>query len=124
MNASKGLPYFVRAIVLGFGFFSGLWIAVGVDPEIELIKGLAEWANSTKPGLSVFFWMIPVFSSAASVFLAYTIGGWIGLLAVGFAFVGGLMIIYWTEPAFFFIIIAVILGMIASKRKTKKDTFL
>lgn len=123
MNASKGLPYFVRVIVLGFGFFSGLWIAVGVDPEIELIKAFAGWANSTKAGLGELFWMIPIFSSAASVFAAYTIGGWIGLLAVGFAFFGGLMIIYWAIPALFFIIIAVILGMIASKRKTKKDIF-
>lgn len=85
---------FVQEFVLGFGFLSGLWIHVGVNPESEILRAFADIVNELAPssGFSIIFWLIPIIGIAASVTGSYFIGGWFGLAAVGLAFMGGIFI--------------------------------
>jgi len=117
MNMLQGLPYYVRVIVIGFGFIGGFWIAVGVNPEIEIIRAFAEWANSVKPNLGVVFWLIPVVDSVFSVSIAYALGGWLGLLATFIAFVGGLLFICCPLWGILFGGLGAVLGFFASENR-------
>jgi len=38
------------------------------------------------------FWIIPTIATLASIAGSHTLGGWIGLIAVIFAFIGGIFI--------------------------------
>lgn len=75
---------FVQEFVIGFGFLSGLWIHVGINPETEIIKAF----SSITPSLA--FWIIPVITTLGSLVGSYFLGGWLGLIAVGLAFIGGI----------------------------------
>lgn len=112
---TEGLPYFVRYSVIGFGFVSGLWIAVGVNPETEIIRAFAELANSMQSGLGVFFWIIPFIILGVSIVAAIASGGWLGLIAVFIAFISGALCISWTIIALILFGVALVLGIFAAK---------
>lgn len=110
MSVSKS---FVQEFVLGFGFLSGLWIYIGVNPEIEIIKIFVTVIReiSPNPMYSFAFWIVPVIVTLSSLAGSYFLGGWLGLISVGLAFLGGIFI--GSSIGIFFLIIAVILGFIA-----------
>ena len=85
---------FVQEFVIGFGFLSGLWIYAGVNPETEISKALSSVIKelSPDPMYSFMFWIIPIIITLASISGSYALGGWIGLTAVIFAFIGGIFI--------------------------------
>ena len=85
---------FVQEFVIGFGFLSGLWIYVGVNPETEIIKSFSSVIQelSPNPMYSFMFWIIPIIATLASIGGSYALGGWAGLIAVIFAFIGGIFI--------------------------------
>lgn len=91
MSVSKS---FVQEFVLGFGFLSGLWIYIGINPESVLINTLSDLINSISPNpmYSFAFWIIPIIATVASLAWSYFLGGWLGLVAVGLAFLGGIFI--------------------------------
>lgn len=41
--------YFLYEFVIGLGFLSGLWIAIGVDPEAEIFKAFSTIINTLNP---------------------------------------------------------------------------
>ena len=104
---------FVQEFVLGFGFLSGLWIHAGVDPEAEIIKALSSIVLQLAPNpmYSFAFWIIPIIATLGSLVGSYFLGGWLGLIAVGLAFLGGIFIS--SGFGVFCLIIGVILGFIA-----------
>lgn len=104
---------FVQEFVLSFGLLSGLWINAGVDPEAELIKAMSIIVQQIAPNplYSLIFWIIPLFGTIVSLLLSFRLGGLVGLIAVGFAFLGGVFI----NSGFgvFLIFVGVVLGLIA-----------
>jgi len=104
---------FVQEFVLGFGFFSGLWIHIGIDPEVEVIKALSSVVQQLAPNpmYSFVFWIIPIIATLGSLAGSYFLGGWLGLIAVGLALLGGIFIS--SGFGVFCLIIGIILGFIA-----------
>lgn len=94
MTGNKIGLSFVQEFVLGFGFLSGLWIHVGVNPESEILRAFAQVVEELAPssGFSLIFWLVPIIGLVASVTGSYFIGGWFGLVAVSLAFLGGVFI--------------------------------
>ncbi|MEL7562575.1 hypothetical protein [Dehalogenimonas sp. 4OHTPN] len=109
----KIVPTFLSEIVIGFGFLSGLWIHVGINPETELIKAFASVAEAIAPdsGISLWFWLIPLVMTAVSLWLTYAVGGVMGLIAVGLAFVAGLSIGTDFGPPL--LVISLVIGLIS-----------
>lgn len=109
---------FVQEFVLSFGFLSGLWIHVGIDPEEEMSKALLSVLKTLNPALdlstSLLFWLLPIIIVILSILGSYAIGGLIGLIAVGLAFIGGVFI---ESFGVWFLIIGVILGSFAPSLK-------
>ena len=108
---------FVQEFVIGFGFLSGLWIYAGINPETEIIKAFSSVIQelSPNPMYSFMFWVIPTIATLASIAGSYALGGWFGLAAVIFAFIGGIFI-----SSTFGIIclgIGIVLGFIAPHSK-------
>ena len=110
---------FVFESVLGFGFISGVWVCVGIDPETRLAGVFAGFVDKFAPGtgLSVIFWLIPTFLMIASLIAAYFSGGFLGLVAVGCAFMGGCLIT--TKAGIALLVIGILLGFIAPWSKKK-----
>jgi hypothetical protein len=84
---SKGKA-FTNEFVMGFGFLSGLWVYAGIDPEGAVLGALATLVPSAGPLLLILSIVGPLVSLAG----AYALGGMLGLLAVAFAFFGGMFI--------------------------------
>lgn len=113
MANEKVAMSFVQEFVLGFGFLSGLWIHVGVDPETEVIKAFAQIINQLAPssGFSLIFWLIPIVVFIVSIAGSFLIGQLLGLIAVGLAFLGGVFIS--SIIGIVLLIAGIILGFIA-----------
>ena len=109
---------FVQEFVIGFGFLSGLWIYAGVNPETEIIKAFSSVIKelSPNPMYSFMFWIIPIIATLASIGGSYALGGWVGLIAVIFAFVGGIFIS--TTFGIIFLIVGIALGFAAPHFKS------
>jgi len=108
------LPYFVRVFVIGLGFMSGFWIAVGVNPEAVMINAFAEAAKSILAGSEILIWLVPIVALVISILSAFSTGGWLGLLAVGIAFAGGIVFIKYTVAALVVVGFATVLGLVVS----------
>lgn len=97
--ARQAAERFVGECVVGFGFVSGLFTGVGVDPETEIVEAFAQLANSIHAGLGWLFWLILPVSWISSVGVAYASGKWLGLMAVALAFLGGMLMVTWSPAA-------------------------
>ena len=91
----KKVEYFINEFVIGLGFLSGLWIAVGIDPLAEVFKAFATILNTFNPdsGFGFLFFVIPIIILICSILVTYVMGGELGLVAVGCGFFGGLLIL-------------------------------
>jgi len=111
------IPYFIRVFVIGVGFVSGFWIAIGVNPEAEITGAFAEALESILPGSGVAVLLIPVISLAVSLFVAYGMGGLLGLAAIGVACIGGAILVRHPISSLFVTGIAIVLGLVASRNR-------
>jgi len=104
---------FVQEFVMGFGFLSGLWIYAGINPETEIIKAFATVIQelSPNPMYSFLFWIIPIIGTLISLGGSYFLGGWVGLIAVFFAFIGGIFI--GSTFGIICLVIGIVVGFIA-----------
>lgn len=89
----KKSEIFFREFVLGVGFVSGFWIALGVNPEAVIFESFREVMETINPdsGFGYLFTLIPLLSTVCSLIGAYTMGGKVGIFALALAFVGGLV---------------------------------
>jgi len=92
---AKKFRRFIWQFVIGLGFLSGLWTAIGIDPESVLISALgpAVMTISSDPAISALFVILPTLILIGSVIEAYRNGKVPGLIAVLVAYVGGLVIL-------------------------------
>lgn len=112
-------PSFLREFVLGFGFFSGLWFRLGFDPEARILAFVTKYVQSLHPDQSVliFFQILPILVTVASVLGAFIYGRTLGVIAVGCAFAAGLYIP--SVSGIVFAIGAIGVGILASRSAVK-----
>jgi hypothetical protein len=107
--------YFLDEFVIGLGFLSGLWIAIGVDPEAEIFKAFSTIINTLNPnsGFNILFFVMPILILMGSILGAYFMGGKLGLVAVVCGFIGGLLILISPIISLIILIVGILIGKIA-----------
>jgi hypothetical protein len=107
--------YFVQEFVIGLGLLGD----IGVDPEGEILKVLNQAIKAINPSVD-FTWMIIIFSiliMIGAIIGAFVMGGWVGIVAVVFAFVGGILINH--QFGVWMIVIGILVGLAAPSLKDK-----
>jgi hypothetical protein len=106
-------------VVIGFGFLSGVWTAIGIDPEEVLLNllGTAITTAYPDPTLRTLFIILPTFLLLWSVWQAYSKGKVFGLIAVILAYVAGLSILLSLTTTIILLVAALIVGYLATNRK-------
>ena len=114
--ASAG-EVFVEEFVIGLGLFSGLWVSAGVDPEGAVLGALVTALNQLAPNplYDILVGVVSIASTLASIVGAVAMGGVVGLVAVAFAFLGGVFLN--TTYGAYLIAIGLFLGLIAPSAK-------
>jgi hypothetical protein len=105
--------------VIGLGFLSGLWTAIGIDPETVILNALGKAADIIypDPNIHTLFILLPIVLLIISVYGAYQKGRVLGLAAVVVAYLAGLSILVSTVTAIVLLLAALVLGFFASNRR-------
>ncbi len=116
--AKHGRTY-IRQFVIGLGFLSGLWTAIGIDPEEVLLNVLGTVSGEIYPDPLVrqFFMFLPVLLLLISVRDAYRRGKSLGLAAVLIAYVAGLSILIALWTSLILLLAALVTGYLAPGRR-------
>jgi hypothetical protein len=116
--AKKSRTY-VWQFVIGLGFLSGLWTAIGFDPEAVILNALGKAADVIYPDPAIrsLFIILPTILLLFSVYGAYRKGRVPGLIAVIFAYLAGLSILVSTVTAILLLLVALFLGLLATNRR-------
>ncbi len=116
MGKKSGL--FIRESVIGLGFLTGLWTAIGISPQTVLLS-IAERSADVilhDPSVRFFFVLLPIILLVAAVITAYKGGRVIGLISVVLAYCGGLVVLESLNLSGIFLISAILLGFFATSR--------
>ena len=84
----KKSSLFIRESVIGLGFLTGLWTAIGISPQTVLLS-LAERSADVvlhDPSVRFFFVVLPIVLLVLAVITAYKRGRVIGLISVILAY--------------------------------------
>lgn len=122
--AKKSHTY-IWQFVIGLGFLSGLWTAIGINPQEIIINVIGNAAESVyvDPEVRFLLLLLPTLLLIFSIFGAYKKGKILGLISVIVAYIAGLFILVSTLTALIFLGIALIIGYLAPNRRlTKKLT--
>lgn len=119
---AKKSSIFIRQFVIGLGFLSGVFTAIGIDPQGEIIRILGKAAGSVYPDpqISSLFIILPTLLLLISVITAYLKGGLLGLVSVIVAYFSGVSIIVSFTLAALLFAIAILLGYLATNRRILK----
>jgi len=112
---------FVWQFVLGLGFLSGIWTAIGLDPEDVLISAAGSAVDSVFPSPLVryLFLILPTILLAISVIGAYRKGKGLGLVSVLIAYGAGLVILASTVWGLVLLALAAAVGYCAAAKRRK-----
>jgi hypothetical protein len=116
---------YIWQFVIGLGFLSGLWTAIGINPQQIILNILGNVTESvySDPNLRLLLLILPTILLILSIIGAYKRGKVLGLISVIVAYIAGLVILISTTTALVFLGIAIIIGYLATNRKlTKKLT--
>jgi len=122
--AKKSRTY-IWQFVIGLGFLSGLWTAIGINPQEIILNVLGTVTESvySDPAIRFLFIVLPIILLILSIIGAYKKGKVLGLISVIVAYFAGLSFLISTITSAFFLCIAIIIGYLATNRKlTKKLT--
>lgn len=119
--AKKSRSY-IWQFVIGLGFLSGLWTAIGIDPQEFFLNILGKAVETvySNPVIRSLFLLLPVILFLISVYGAYNQGRYLGLISVIIAYLAGLFILDATLGALGLLGIAIITGYVAPKRHLVK----
>lgn len=125
MQASPGTTMAKRSrtyiwqFTIGLGFLSGLWTAIGIDPEevILNILGTVTGEIYPDPNLRQLFILLPLLLLAIPVLGAYKKGKVLGLASVLIAYVAGLSILVALWTSLVLLLAAIITGYLATGRR-------
>jgi hypothetical protein len=118
---AKKLRRFIWQFVLGLGFLSGLWTAIGIDPEDVLITALGSAVTSISPDpyVRALFLILPTLLLIGSVIGAYRNGNVPGLISVVVAYVAGLVILTSAISGLVLLGVAVVLAYYSTRRRRR-----
>jgi hypothetical protein len=113
---------YIWQFVIGLGFLSGLWTAIGIDPQAVILDVLGNVVDTvySDPAIRSLFLILPMILLLLSVLGAYTRGRFLGLLSVIVAYLAGLFILVSTVTALVFLGVALITGYLAPNRSLVK----
>ena len=119
--AKKSRTY-IWQFVIGLGFFSGLWTAIGIDPQAVIVDFLGDVVDTvySDPAIRSLFLILPTILLLISILGAYKKGRIPGLISVIIAYIAGLFIFVSTVTALVILVVAVIIGYLAPKRSLVK----
>jgi hypothetical protein len=116
---------YIWQFVIGVGFLSGLWTAVGIDPEEVILNVLGKAVDMMYPDPTIRYilLLLPTLLLIVSIIGAYKKGRVFGLAAVIVAYVAGLSILVSITSALLLLVLAIVTGYLATNRRlTKKLT--
>jgi hypothetical protein len=113
---------YVWQVVIGFGFLSGLWTAIGIDPESILLSFLGKAVDTVYPDPTVryLFLILPSLLLIVSIIGAYSAGKTMGLVSVLIAYISGLLLVSRTGIALVLLCGAVLLGYLSTNPGLKR----
>ncbi len=119
--AKKSRTY-IWQFVIGLGFLSGLWTAIGIDPQAVIadVLGNAVDAVYSDPAVRSLFLILPTLLLLLSIIGAYKKGRLFGLFSVIIAYLAGLLILVSTVIALVLLGVAIIIGYFAPNRRLIK----
>jgi len=119
--AKKSRTY-VWQFVIGLGFLSGLWTAIGIDPEAVILNALGRAAGTiiADENVRTLFVILPTILLLFSIYGAYRKGRVMGLAAVIVAYLAGISILVSTGTALLLLLAAVIIGLLATNRRVAR----
>ena len=119
--AKKSRSY-IWQFVIGLGFLSGLWTAIGIDPKAVIIGFVGTLVDTvfSDPAIRTLFLFLPALLLLLSVWSAYKKGRFTGLISVMVAYFAGLFILVSTLMALILLGVAITIGFLAPLRRRKK----
>ena len=119
---AKRSKTYIWQFVIGLGFVSGLWTAIGIDPQAVLLTALRNVVDIlySDPVVRWIFFLLPMIILGVSVCEAYRKGRFPGLLSVIIAYFAGVLIFVSTATALVMLGSAIIIGYLATGRRFKK----
>ena len=119
--AKKSRTY-IWQFVIGLGFFSGIWTAIGIDPQAVIadVLGNAVDAVYSDPAIRSLFLILPTILFLLSIIGAYKRGRLFGLVSVIIAYLAGLLILVSTVIALALLGVAISIGYFAPNRRLIK----
>jgi hypothetical protein len=110
---------YIWQFTIGLGFLSGLWTAIGIDPEEVVLNLLGTVTGEVfpDPTLRQLFIILPTLLLLISVFGAYKKGKALGLASVLIAYVAGLSVLVALWTSVLLLIAAMVTGYLATGRR-------
>jgi hypothetical protein len=107
----------LRELIVITGFIGGLFMAIGISPQMILLNASSNLLHSVIPDGPVFllFIVLPVILLTWTLFSIYSSGGVRGLVAVGMAFIAGLVILTYPIPGVLLLVAALVAGYFATR---------
>jgi len=113
---------YIWQFVIGLGFISGVWTAIGIDPEAVILNVVGDIIGTvySDPGFRSLLIILPTVLLVVSVIGAYRRGRVLGLISVIVAYISGLAILVSVMTTALLLIVAVITGYLATNRRMRK----
>ena len=119
---AKKSSLFIREFVIGLGFLSGIFTAIGIDPQQVVISiiGKAVVSLCPDPEISALLIILPTILLLISLVTAYLKGRILGLMSVLVAYCAGILILVSTVLALILLAGAIGTGYLATNRRLLK----
>jgi hypothetical protein len=113
---------YIWQFVIGLGFISGVWTAIGIDPETVILNVVGDIIGTvySDPGFRSLLIILPTVLLVVSVIGAYRRGRVLGLVSVIVAYISGLAILVSIMTSVILLIVAVITGYLATNRRLRR----
>jgi len=114
-DRSKRRKNIVKEFVIGFGFLSGIWLAIGINPKNIIFDFMRTNLENLHPSLKIIFIILPLVFLIGTIITLLSIyhkGGIAGAGVVVLGFVAGLSILHSPITAVIILIVAYILGLV------------
>jgi len=119
---AKRSKAYIWQFVIGLGFLSGVWTAIGIDPGAVILNVLGDVIGTfySDPVVRSLFLILPTALLVVSIISAYRKGKVLGLISVIMAYSAGLFIMVSTGTSLLLLIIAIIIGYLATSRHLRR----
>ena len=113
---------YIWQFVIGLGLLSGIWTAIGIDPEAVILNALGNMVGDvySDPEVRSLLLILPTILLVISIMGAYRRGRVLGLISVIIAYISGFFILISIMISAILLIIAIITGYLATNRHLRK----